>query len=84
MLLRSFAVLAAVTVAGCVVPPRSGEDAPTLARKVVTQKLFPDTLGASDGTRCATTSGKLRDATIRSDAWCIGLVPPRAGTGNRA
>ncbi len=79
MPVRILATVAAALLAGCAIPLRNGENAPTLARKVVTQKLLPDTLIASDGTRCTPTSGKFRKTTLRSDAWCIWLVPPRSG-----
>ena len=80
MTCRTLAALAAITLAGCAIPLRNGDDAPTLTRKTVTQKLMPDTLVAFDGTRCTTTSGRFRDTSIRSNAWCLWLVPPRAGT----
>ncbi len=80
MSVRRLASLAAVVLAGCAIPLRNGDNAPTLARKVVTQKLLPDTLVASDGTRCTTTAGKFRKTTLRSDAWCIWLVSARPGT----
>ncbi len=80
MTFRIRGLLAALLITGCAIPLRNGDNAPTLARKVVTQKLMPDTLVASDGTRCTPTAGKFRQAELRSAAWCIWLVPPPAGS----
>ena len=77
---RALVPLVLVLASGCAIPLRNGENAPTLARKTVTQKLLPDTLVASDGTRCTPTSGKFAATSIRADAWCIWLTPPRLGT----
>jgi hypothetical protein len=79
MRVRTIATVAAELLAGCAIPLRNGENAPTLTRKVVAQKLLPDTLVRSDGTRCTPTAGKFRKTTLRSDAWCLWLVPPRSG-----
>ena len=81
---RRFASLAVALLAGCAIPLRNGDNAPALARKVVTQKLLPDTLVAADGTRCVTTAGKFRKTALQSPAWCIWLVPSRFGTAAAA
>lgn len=44
MSVRSFAATMLACVTGCVIPLRTGEDALTLAPKVVTQKVMPDTI----------------------------------------
>lgn len=77
---KALALLALAVLGGCAIPLRGGENPPALGRKTVTQKIMPDTLVAFDGTRCTPTSGKFRKTTLRTDAWCIWIVPPRAGT----
>lgn len=83
MLRISAAILLLVTLSGCAIPLRNGEDAPALGRKTVTRKIMPDTLVAFDDTRCATTQGKFTKTQLKTEAWCIWLVPSRtrmAGT----
>ena len=76
---KVLALMVAVTLGGCAIPLRGGDNPPTLERKIVTQKVMPDTLVAFDGTRCTPTRGKFHKTTLNQNAWCIWLVPRRPG-----
>jgi hypothetical protein len=71
---------AALVAVGCAVPLGRGSRA-TLERKSVAAKLAPDTLVATDGTRCTPSAGKYTGTAAGASVWCARVRTGAPGYG---